>query len=108
MQGNRRSVGEALQAGNGVLKFLLAGVGRAFPGQAAAIPSVGSWSFVMVRPGLPNEVAARLARALHKAEAVPSQQLAETTARNTLGAVPSLAVVHPGVVAYYREAGLTP
>jgi TRAP transporter TAXI family solute receptor len=80
----------------------------AFPGQAAAIPSVGSWSFVMARPGLPNEVAARLARALHKAEAVPSQQLAETTARNTLGAVPSLAVVHPGVVAYYREAGLTP
>jgi len=80
----------------------------AFPGQAAEIPSVGSWSFVMARPGLPNEVAARLARALHKAEAAPSKQLAETAARNTLGAAPGLAVVHPGVLAYYREAGLTP
>src|SRR6185436_8177676 len=62
----------------------------AFPGQAGDIPSVGSWSFVMVRPGLPNEVAARLARALHKAETVASKQLADTTVRNTLGTVPSL------------------
>ena len=82
--------------------------GGAFPGQTAEIPSVGSWSFMMARPGLPNEVAARLAWALHKAEAVAPKQLAETTVRNTLAAAPSLAVVHPGVVTYYREAGLTP
>lgn len=80
----------------------------AFPGQTADIPSVGSWSFVLARPGLPNDVAARLAKALHKAEASPSPQLAETTVRNTLNAAPSLVTVHPGVVAYYREAGLTP
>jgi TRAP transporter TAXI family solute receptor len=80
----------------------------AFPRQTAEIPSVGSWSFVLTRPGLPNDVAGRLAKALHKAEAAPSPQLAETTVRNTLAAAPSLVVVHPAVVAYYREAGLTP
>jgi TRAP transporter TAXI family solute receptor len=30
-----------------------------FPGQAAAIPSVGSWSFVLARPGLPAAAACR-------------------------------------------------
>ena len=36
-----------------------------FPGQDAAIPSVGSWSFVMARPALDDAVAYRLAKALH-------------------------------------------
>jgi hypothetical protein len=77
------------------------------PGQTAAIPSVGSWSFVMARPGLDNEVVMRLAKALHGAEGTPSAQLAETTAKNTLAAAtPSM--LHPGVLAYYRQAGLTP
>jgi TRAP transporter TAXI family solute receptor len=76
-----------------------------FPGQSEAIPSVGSWSFVMARPGLDEAVAMRLARALHQAEARPSAQLAETTARNTLAAA-TPAMLHPGVLAYYRQAGL--
>jgi TRAP transporter TAXI family solute receptor len=78
-----------------------------YPGQAAAIPSVGSWSFVMARPGLDNEVVMRLSKALHRAEATPSAQLAETTAKNTLTAA-TPAMLHPGVLAYYRQAGLTP
>jgi len=78
-----------------------------YPGQTAAIPSVGSWSFVMARPGLDNEVVTRLAKALHGAEARPSAQLAETTAKNTLAAAtPSM--LHPGVLAYYRQMGLAP
>ena len=78
-----------------------------YPGQSEAIPSVGSWSFVLARPGLDDAVALRLARALHQAEATPSPQLAETTAKNTLAAAtPSL--LHPGVVAYYKQAGLSP
>jgi TRAP transporter TAXI family solute receptor len=78
-----------------------------YPGQNAAIPSVGSWSFVMVRPSLDNEIVMRLAKALHGAEATPSTQLAETTAKNTLAAAtPSM--LHPGVLAYYRQAGLAP
>jgi TRAP transporter TAXI family solute receptor len=78
-----------------------------FPGQSEAIPSVGSWSFVLARPTLDNEVAARLAKALHTAEARRAPQLAETTAKNTLAAAtPSM--LHPGVLAYYRQAGLSP
>lgn len=34
----------------------------AFPGQTAAIPSVGSWSFVLARPGLDEAVVYRLPR----------------------------------------------
>jgi hypothetical protein len=49
----------------------------------------------------------RLAKALHDAEATLSAQLAETTAKNTLAAAtPSM--LHTGVLAYYRQAGLTP
>jgi len=78
-----------------------------FPGQTEAIPSVGSWSFVMARPTLDTEVASRLARALHKGESARPPQLAETTAKNTLtAATPSM--LHPGVVAYYRQVGVSP
>ncbi len=79
-----------------------------FPGQADAIPSVGSWSFVLVRPGLDDAIVARLSKALHLSEGKPSPQLGETTAKNTLAAVASPAILHPGVLAYYREAGLGP
>lgn len=77
----------------------------AFPGQAAAIPSVGSWSFVLARPGLDEATAYRLAKALHAAEAQPSRQLADTTAKNTLAVTPG-GRLHPGVVRYFKEAGL--
>jgi TRAP transporter TAXI family solute receptor len=80
----------------------------AYPGQAVAIPSVGSWSFVLARPGLDAEVASRLARALHQAETSPSAQLADTTARNSLAAVPDPSLLHPGVLRYYRQSGLSP
>src|SRR5882724_6942866 len=55
-----------------------------FPGQDAAIPSVGSWSFVMARPGLDEAVAYRIAKALHAQEKVGNPPLADTTAENTL------------------------
>ena len=78
-----------------------------FPGQAAPIPSVGSWSFVLARPGLDDAVAFRLAKALHEAEraGAMSKQLVETTAANTIAAV-APDRLHPGVLAYYRQAGL--
>src|SRR2546430_8436530 len=40
-----------------------------YPGLAAPLPSVGSWSFILARPHLPDDVAYRLARALHPGEA---------------------------------------
>jgi TRAP transporter TAXI family solute receptor len=78
-----------------------------FPGQSQVTPSVGSWSFVMARPGLDAAIAARLAKALHQAEAKPSPQLADTTAQNTLAAVTDPSLLHAGVLAYYRQAGLS-
>lgn len=80
-----------------------------FPGQATAIHSVGSWSFVMTRPTLPDDLAYRLMRAIHKGEAALAKRLpvaAETTAANTVAAVPAASLVHPGAMRYLREAGV--
>jgi TRAP transporter TAXI family solute receptor len=81
----------------------------AYPGLAASLPSVGSWSFILGRPDLADEVAYRLARALHRGEAAIARRLPqaeETTAANTLGAAPRPDLIHPGVLRYLREAGI--
>jgi TRAP transporter TAXI family solute receptor len=81
----------------------------AYPGQTTPITSVGSWSFVLARPSLSDEVAYRLARALHRSEAALGQRLAqarETTTTNTMAAVPRPDLIHPGVLRYLREVGL--
>ena len=78
-----------------------------YPGQSTAIASVGSWSFVMTRPTLPDDVAYRLARAIHKGEATLGaklEQARETTAANTATAA-RVDLLHPGVARYLREIG---
>src|SRR5262249_31455506 len=63
----------------------------AYPGIEAPLTSVGSWSFVMTRPTLPDDVAYRLARALHRGEAALAKRLpqaAETAARHKVDAAP--------------------
>jgi TRAP-type uncharacterized transport system substrate-binding protein len=80
-----------------------------YPGQTAELHSVGSWSFVMARPTLPDEVAYRLARALHRGEAALGGRLPqarETTAANTVAAVARPELLHPGVRRYLVETGL--
>jgi TRAP transporter TAXI family solute receptor len=80
-----------------------------YPGQNVPISSVGSWSFVLARPTLPDDVAYRIARALHRGEAAIAKRLEqarETTAVNTLAAAPRPESIHPGVMRYFREAGL--
>jgi TRAP transporter TAXI family solute receptor len=82
---------------------------HSFPGQTADLVSVGSWSFIMARPALPDDVAYRLARALHRGEAALGARLAqarETTAANTVVAVARPELLHPGVRRYLTEAGL--
>jgi TRAP transporter TAXI family solute receptor len=82
---------------------------RSYPGQDAPVQSVGSWSFVFARPGLPEEPGYLLARALHRAEgalAARLEQAKETTAANTLAAAPRAELIHPGVLRYLRETGL--
>jgi TRAP transporter TAXI family solute receptor len=80
-----------------------------YPHQDAAIHSLGSWSFVLVRADLPDDVAYHLAKTLHGAEATFAAKLpqaSETTAANTVAAAPNLDLVHPGVLKYFREIGL--
>jgi uncharacterized protein len=97
-----------IQAKHAFLKPLTVPAGS-YPGQTAAIQSLGSWSFIMARPGLPDDAAYQLARALHRAEAGIAQRLPqgkETTAANTVAAAPRADLLHPGVARYLKEAGL--
>ena len=82
---------------------------NSYPGQTAPIDSMGSWSFILVRENLPDDVAYHLARTLHGIEAAFCKKLAqacETTAANTVAAAPELALIHPGVMKYLREIGV--
>jgi TRAP transporter TAXI family solute receptor len=82
-----------------------------YPGLDAPLASVGSWSFIMARPTLPDDVAYRLARALHRGEAALGRRLPqarETTAANTAAGAPRRELIHPGVQRYLREIGLFP
>lgn len=80
-----------------------------YAGLDADLVSVGSWSYVLARPGFEEERAYRIARALHAGEAALAaklEQARETTAANTLAAAPRKELIHPGVLRYLREAGL--
>jgi len=82
---------------------------RSYPGQDAPLHSVGSWSYVLARPGLPEQTAYLLARAIHRAEAPLAARLpqaSETTMANTFKAAPGAELIHPGVLKYLREAGI--
>ncbi len=64
---------------------------------------------MLASPALPEDVAYRLIRAVHKGEAALAKRLpaaAETTAANTFAAAPRPDLIHPGVMRYLREAGL--
>ena len=80
-----------------------------YPGQDSAVATLGSWAFVLAAPSLPEDVAYRIARALHKGEAAIGAKLAqakESTLANTLAAAPRHDLIHPGVLKYMREAGV--
>jgi TRAP transporter TAXI family solute receptor len=95
-------------AGNRALKALTMPAGS-YPGQDAPLDTVGSWSFVLAKPELPEQVAYALARAVHRAEAPFAARLAqarETTMANTRTAAPQPEHIHPGVRKYLQEIGL--
>lgn len=82
---------------------------RSYPGQEAPLASVGSWSFVFARPGLPEPAGWLLARAIHRGEASLAarlEQARETTMANTLAAAPRAELIHAGVRRYLAEAGV--
>ncbi|HEY5131142.1 MAG TPA: TAXI family TRAP transporter solute-binding subunit [Bradyrhizobium sp.] len=80
-----------------------------YPNQNDQINSVGSWSFILARENLPDDVAYRLARTLHGVESAFCKKLAqacETSAANTVAAAPAIELIHPGVLRYFREIGV--
>ena len=82
---------------------------NSYPKQTAPIASVGSWSFVLTRENLPDDVAYQLAKMLHGQEAALCKKLAqacETTASNTVAAAIKPELIHPGVMKYFREVGV--
>ena len=84
---------------------------QSYPGQDRAITTVGTWSLILARPGLPDEAAYRFARALHLGQPALGQRLAQaraTTPENTLAAAPRPGMLHPGAARYLRQIGLAP
>ncbi len=80
-----------------------------YRGQEAPVRTIGNWSVVLARPGLPEESGHRLAAALHAARADIARRLpqaSETTAENTVAAAPRPDSIHPGVRRFLRERGL--
>ena len=81
----------------------------AYEGQTEPVNSVGSWCYIFARHDLPDDIAYRLAKALHQGHAALVARLAqgrETTPENTKMATPSPELIHPGVQTYLREIGL--
>jgi len=96
-----------IKAKHSFLKPLMVPAGS-HPGQNDAIHALGSWSFVLTRENLPDDVAYRLARTLHGVEGELCKKLpqaCETTAANTVAAAPKPELIHPGVMKYFREIG---
>jgi TRAP transporter TAXI family solute receptor len=80
-----------------------------YPNQPTPIDSLGSWSFILTRADLPDDLAYRLAKSLHGAESPLCKKLpqaCETTAANTVAAAPNPDLIHPGVLRYFREIGV--
>ncbi|UPJ41197.1 TAXI family TRAP transporter solute-binding subunit [Bradyrhizobium sp. 40] len=97
-----------IRAKHAFLKPLTVPAGS-YPKQSEPIASLGSWSFVLTREDLPDDVAYRLAKTLHGVEPTFCKQLAqacETTAANTVAAAPKPELIHPGVMKYFREIGV--
>jgi TRAP transporter TAXI family solute receptor len=82
---------------------------NSYPGQTAALQSVGSWSYVLCNANFSEDSAYLLARAIHRSEsafAAKLEQARETTMANTVAAAPRRDLIHAGVAKYLREAGL--
>jgi hypothetical protein len=79
---------------------------NAFPGQVDPIRTIGSWSFILAKPGFPAETAYRIVGAL--ARAIPDLRMshpqgAESDPRRLKGLIPS-AWLNPGT-ARFIDAG---
>lgn len=79
-------------------------------GQAEAIETVGSWSFILARPGLEPAAVTRLVRAIAAGREGLARRFvlgAGSDPRNLVEAVPA-AWLHPATAAFLGEAGRAP
>ncbi len=77
-----------------------------YPHQYDPIDTVGTWSFILARPGFDDAIGRRLAALLYRADRTGalSKHLAQSTAKNTLAAIPNPKVLQAGVAKYYSRA----
>ncbi|OAJ62453.1 immunogenic protein precursor [Paraburkholderia ginsengiterrae] len=96
---------EQIRARHNFLKPIVVPAGS-YAGQAEPIQAVGSWSYILGRISLDEELAYRFAKALDFAHARLVQRVAqgaETRPENTLAASPNLQRIHPGVLRYLAD-----
>ncbi|MGV2292359.1 TAXI family TRAP transporter solute-binding subunit [Trinickia sp. YCB016] len=99
---------EKVRAKHNFLKPILVPAGS-YPGQAEPIQAVGSWSYILGRVSLDEDVAYRFAKALDLGHAKLVQRVeqgAETRPENTFAASPGLERIHPGVLRYLADKGV--
>jgi TRAP transporter TAXI family solute receptor len=81
----------------------------AYPGQAAPLTTVGSFSYILARPDLADDTVYALAKAIHAAQPALAERLRqgrETLPENTVKAALEPDHIHPGARRYLRELGL--
>lgn len=82
-----------------------------YPGQTTAIRSVGSWSFILAKQSLPEDIVYRFCHALFLDEKMVTTRLPlvrDTTMENTVAALPRRDLLHPGSWRYLEEQGALP
>jgi TRAP transporter TAXI family solute receptor len=82
---------------------------ESYPGQMEPLQTIGSFSFLLARADLPDDIAYRLAKAIHAGQpelAARLEQGRDTLPENTLKAAGDPDRIHPGVHRYLREIGL--
>ena len=80
-----------------------------YPGQTTAFKTIGSFSFLLARANLPDEIAYQLAKAIHAAQPELEKRLTQgrdTLPKNTWSAAGRPERIHPGARRYLAELGL--
>jgi uncharacterized protein len=80
-----------------------------FKGQDEPIETVGSWSFILARPGLPDAIVSRFVQAIDRGRDALARRFVqghESDPRNLLSAVP-FAWLHPATATYLKRIGGT-
>lgn len=96
---------EKIRAKHNFLKPIVVPAGS-YAGQTEPIQAVGSWSYILGRFSLDEDVAYRFAKALDVGHAKLVQRVeqgVETRPENTFAASPNLQQIHPGVLRYLAE-----